>query len=102
MKTLEDIFAIFRTQEEELAQRGVKNLAIFGSFARGEETSASDVDILVVFNRPVGLFEFVRLKMLLEEWLGRQVDLVTPDALHPMLRERILAEAIYVHEETRA
>jgi uncharacterized protein len=58
--------------------------------------STSDVDILVEFNRLVGLFEFVRLKMLLEELLNRKVDLVTPDALHPALRDRILSEAILV------
>ena len=102
MKTREEIFSIFRSQEEELVHRGVEKIAVFGSVARGEATSSSDVDILVEFNRPVGLFEFVRLKMVLEEWLGCQVDLVTPDALHPMLRDRILEEAIYVREENRA
>ena len=92
----EEIAIIFRTHEADLKQRGVKDLAIFGSIARGTPSPNSDVDVLVEFNCPVGLFEFVRLKLLLEEWLGRRVDLVTPDALHPALRERILDEAIYV------
>ena len=79
-----------------MVQLGVKSLALFGSTARNEATSTSDVDILVEFDRSVGLFEFVRLKLLLEEMLNRKVDLVTPDAIHPALRDRILSEAIYV------
>ena len=93
---LQDISAIFVNHEVELIQRGVKELAIFGSVARGDSSPHSDVDILVEFDRPIGLFEFIRLKILLEEWLGCQVDLATPDALHPAMRERILNEAIYV------
>ena len=92
----EEVSAIFRAHEADLTQRGVKDIAIFGSVARGGSSLNSDVDILVEFSCPVGLFEFVRLKILLEEWLGCRVDLVTPDALHPVLRERILDEAIYV------
>lgn len=92
----EAIFSIFSAHQAELLERGGKALAVFGSVARGDSNEFSDVDILVEFNRPVGLFEFVRLKQLLENWIGCQVDLVTPDAIHPALRERILKEAIYV------
>ena len=87
---------ILKKNSPELERLGVKSLALFGSTARNEATSTSDVDILVEFNRSVGLFEFVHLKILLEEMLNRKVDLVTQDALHPALRERILNEAIYV------
>ena len=93
---LTEVIKILKTNSPELVQLGVKSLALFGSTARNEATSTSDVDILVEFDRPVGLFEFVRLKMLLEEMLNKKVDLVTPDALHPALRDRILSEAIYV------
>lgn len=92
----EEIFKIFDTHRVELAKFGVEDLAIFGSVARDTGTESSDVDILVEFNRPIGLFEFVRLKILLEEWIRRPVDLVTPDGLHPALRKRILKEAIHV------
>lgn len=92
----DDIFSIISAHKAELLQRGVKDIAVFGSVSRGDSDQFSDVDILVEFNRPVGLFEFVRLKLSLEEWIGCQVDLATPDALHPALRERILKEAIYV------
>ena len=76
--------------------RGVKSLAVFGSLARGEATRTSDIDILVEFDRPVGLFEFIRLKLYLEDLTGRWVDLVTPEAIRPAMRAAILNEAVHV------
>jgi uncharacterized protein len=74
---------------------GVRSLSLFGSVARGEERPGSDIDILVEFERVGGLFEFVRLKNYLEKTLGQPVDLVTPEALKPQLRERILRESVH-------
>jgi uncharacterized protein len=80
----------------DLHQRGVKSLAVFGSVARGDATASSDIDVLVEFSRPVGLFEFIRLKYYLEELTSCRVDLVTRDAIRPSMREDILKEAVYV------
>lgn len=74
---------------------GVRSISIFGSVARNKVGRQSDVDLLVEFEKPVGLFEFARLQMYLEEVLGRKVDLVTPEALRKELRETILREAIH-------
>jgi predicted nucleotidyltransferase len=93
---LKTISALLKHHQANLHQRGVRSLAVFGSLARGEETSASDIDVLVEFDRPVGLFEFIRLKLYLEELTGNPVDLVTPDALRPSMRTEILNEAVYV------
>jgi predicted nucleotidyltransferase len=73
---------------------GVARVSLFGSFARDEGKVDSDVDLLVEFDRPIGLFEFVRLQRQLGELVGHQVDLVTPAALKPQLRDRILREAV--------
>ena len=73
---------------------GVARLSLFGSFARDEGREDSDVDLLVEFSRPIGLFEFVRLQRQLAELIGHPVDLVTPAALKPQLRDRILHEAV--------
>jgi len=79
---------------EELAALGVRDLFLFGSVARGEARVDSDVDLLVEFDRAVGLFQFFRVQQRLSELLGRPVDLVMKDAIKPQLRARILAEAV--------
>ena len=90
------VSALLKRHQADLHQRGVKSLAVFGSLARGDATPTSDIDVLVEFDRPVGLFEFIRLKLYLEELTGRRVDLVTPDALRPGMRAAILNEAVHV------
>ena len=92
----ENLISILNDHKVELYNQGVKSLAVFGSVARGDNSPQSDVDILVEFDHPVGLFEFIRLKHFLELMVGCEVDLVTLAALRPMMRERIMKEAIYV------
>jgi hypothetical protein len=78
----------------ELAALGVRTLDLFGSVARGEGGPASDVDLLVEFDRPIGLFHFFRVQRRLEEILGCRVDLVMRAAVKRQLRDRIFAEAV--------
>ena len=80
----DDLLKILAEHRDELRQQfGVKSLALFGSVARGEATETSDVDLLIEFERPVGLFHFFTVQRYLEDLLGvAQVDLVMPDALH--------------------
>jgi predicted nucleotidyltransferase len=82
-------------RRRELNDLGVKSLALFGSMARDESSERSDVDLLVEFNRSVGLLKFVRVQRYLAELLESRVDLVTLDALKPKMREEVLAEAIH-------
>ncbi|KGG79472.1 nucleotidyltransferase [Caloranaerobacter azorensis H53214] len=72
----------------------VKRIGIFGSYARGEQTECSDVDILVEFSRPIG-WEFIDLKYYLEDLLNMKVDLVTVNALKPQIKDKILKEVVY-------
>lgn len=90
----EDVLKALRNSRSTLDAFGVARLSLFGSFARDEGRDDSDVDLLVEFNRPVGLFEFVRLQRQLAEIVGHRVDLVTPAALKPQLRDRILGDAV--------
>jgi uncharacterized protein len=92
----DDVLALLAARWAELTERGVAALALFGSVARDEARPDSDVDLLVDFGRPVGLFAFLDLKEYLEALLGRRVDLVTRPALKPQLRERILKDAVVV------
>jgi predicted nucleotidyltransferase len=96
MMNMKNAFALLKRHQADLHQRRVKSLAVFGSLARGEATPASDIDLLVEFDRPVGLFEFIRLKLYLEELTGRHVDLVTLDVLRPAMRAEIFREAVHV------
>jgi len=91
-----DILTILEKQKSALDEFGVRSIALFGSYARGEARRDSDIDVLVEFNRPVGLFEFARLKLYLEKLFGREVDLVTPEALRKEMRDDILREAFHV------
>ena len=88
------ILALLKSRRRRLKKFGVHSLSIFGSIARDQARKNSDVDILVDFEKPVGLFEFARLQLYLEEVLGRKVDLVTPEALRKELRDDILREVI--------
>ena len=94
MKTEEEILQLLATHRTDLERFGVKSVAVFGSAARGELSPQSDIDLLVEFNRPVGLFAFFDLKQYLESLLKRRVDLTTPEALKPQLRDQILSEAV--------
>lgn len=93
--TRDEIIRILTEHRAELEELGVRSLSLFGSAARGETTSGSDVDLLVEFSVPVGLFRFLDVKAYLENLLGGEVDLVTPDALKRQLRDSILAEAVH-------
>ncbi len=88
------VLQILAAHRDEIAGFGVSSLSIFGSVARDEAGPESDVDLLVEFGVPVGLFEFVALKDFLEGLLGRRVDLATPDALRESMKAEVLREAV--------
>ena len=81
------------------AEYGVSRIGLFGSVARGEADESSDVDIIVEFERPVGL-QFVELADYLEGLLGRDVDLLTPAGIQairsPRIAESIRQGVVYV------
>ena len=74
---------------------GIRKLALFGSFARDEQTGDSDVDILVDMSKPT-FDHYMDLKFFLEDRLGTKVDLVLDDTLKPLLRRHVERELIYV------
>ncbi len=72
---------------------GATNVRVFGSFARGAARPESDVDFLVDLEPGRTLLDLLALVRELGTLLGRRADVATPGALHPMLAQRILAEA---------
>ncbi len=79
-----------------LKKNSVKRAAFFGSIIRDEMTEDSDVDILVEFEGRKSLLDIAGLKIELEDALNRKVDLLTYRSLHPLLRDRILAEQVQI------
>jgi len=96
MKKISEIKRIIKAHKRELREKfKVKRIAIFGSYARGEETPESDIDILVEFNEPVGLL-FFHLEEYLSEIIGVKVDLVTRDAIKKNRLKYIDKDILYV------
>jgi hypothetical protein len=87
-----------RRERTALAALGVLEIGLFGSFARGEQTPESDVDLLVEFTPQQHTFDsFMDLSFFLEALLGRKVELLTRESLSPYIGERILAEVEKIH-----
>jgi predicted nucleotidyltransferase len=80
-----------------LIRHQIIRAGIFGSVAKGEATSKSDIDILVELGNEISLLEFVGIKYELEDLLGRKVDLVEYQAVKPRLKNRILSEEIRIY-----
>jgi len=97
MKTIPEIKQIIASEKGVLEKKfHVKSIGIFGSFIRNENNNNSDIDILVEFSKPVGLFDFIRLEEYLKELLQIKVDLVPDEGIKPAFREHIRREVVYV------
>jgi len=79
-----------------LKRHDVVRAALFGSFVRGEAKKGSDIDILVEFKGEKSLLDLVALKLELEDLLGREVDVLTYNSIHPFIRETILKEQVAI------
>jgi uncharacterized protein len=90
-----EVLARLQAHEAELRRMDIASLAVFGSVARDEAGPDSDVDLLVEFAHPVGMFRFLAVKEYLEGLLEHPVDLATRDALKRQFRDAILSEAVY-------
>jgi hypothetical protein len=88
---------VLRRELPHLAERyGVRSLGVFGSYVRREESSTSDMDVLVAFETAPSLLRFIELENRLTDLLGVKVDLVMKDALKPRIGKRILKELVSV------
>ena len=74
----------------------VKELGIFGSYARGEQKRGSDIDILIAFSRTPGFFDFLKLEERLGKLLKGRVDLVMKGSLKPFIGKNVMREVIYI------
>lgn len=82
-----------------LENHGVIKSALFGSFARGDKTEKSDVDLIVELEEGKTLLDFIGLKLDLEETIQTKVDLLTYNSIHPLLKDYILSEQEVFYEK---
>jgi predicted nucleotidyltransferase len=92
----DEVLRLLAAHRREIDQYGVRRLALFGSMARGDARSDSDVDLLVDFDGRATFDRYMGLKLLLEDVLRRRVDLVTERSLKPPLRPYVEADAVNV------
>jgi len=89
---------LLKSKREEIlqiaAKHGARNMRVFGSVARGEADSSSDIDLLVEFKRGTTLLSHAALILEVEEFLGVKVDVVSEHGLRERIRERVLREAV--------
>ncbi|MEI7509096.1 MAG: nucleotidyltransferase domain-containing protein [Flavobacterium sp.] len=74
-------------------------IGLFGSFARNEETTSSDIDIIFLLKNPIGLFTLSDLQFELEEKLHKKVDLISENGLNKFIKERVLKDVKYIYEQ---
>jgi predicted nucleotidyltransferase len=96
MKTLQDMRSVLLKHKDQLfAEYPIKSMAIFGSFARNEQTESSDLDLMVEFNDKIGI-QFIDLADELENYIGLRVDLVSREGIKDRYFQAIKSDLIYV------
>ena len=95
---MKELDRICRVALEVLKPYGLKRAALFGSAARNEEVADSDIDLLVAFEKPLGLFTLARVQRELSQKLGRKLDLVTEGAMSPYIRPFVEKEKRAIYE----
>jgi len=97
MKSIEEITKILNKNKIQFKnQFKVKEIGLFGSYIKNEQTQKSDLDILVEFENPIDFFDYLEFEEYLADLLGIKVDLVMKKALKPNIGRNILKEVIYV------
>lgn len=97
MKKIDRIKNIIIQHKDELRDKyKILEIGIFGSYIRGEQKRRSDIDILVRFDEPVSLLQWVSAENYLSDLLKIKVDMVPKEDVRPELKKRILKEVVYV------
>ncbi len=97
LKTPEEVISQVKSIKSILSEQyHVTRIGIFGSAIRGDRTEKSDIDILVEFSEPPGLFRFLEIEQFLSDTLHAPVDLVEINGIKPRLKSRIVSEVVYV------
>ena len=95
--TIKGVKKILKKNKKLLEEKyKVKKIGVFGSYIRKETGKKSDIDVIVEFFETPDIFEFIKLENFLKKLLGIKVDLVTKEALKPLIKKEILRETVYI------
>ena len=95
--TAGNILTIIRSLKDQVRQNYKAEIkGIFGSYVHGDQTSQSDIDVLVEFDHGADLFDFVGLSQFLEERLSCKVDIVPLNSLREEIKASVLREVVYI------
>ena len=90
----QDILNALQQNRDRLHQMGVRRIGLFGSYRRGTPNPSSDIDLLVMLERPT-FDDYMNVKIFLEDLFNCKVDLVLEETIKPRLRDHILEEVVY-------
>jgi len=90
---------IYNAIEPFIAEFGIKQIRIFGSYARGDENAKSDIDIIVDISNPIGIYQFIGLKQDIAKTLNKKIDLFKPNNIEPIIKDKIMAEAVTIYDQ---
>ncbi len=90
-----EILKRLKKNKDVLTKYKIKQIGLFGSYAKGKQKKESDIDILVEFSEVIDFFEFLEIEEYLTDILGSKVDLVMKPVLKPEIGKQILSEVIY-------
>jgi len=93
--TIEEIRQILHNSKDYFEEKFfVEKFLLFGSYAKNQQTSDSDIDLLVSFTQPVDMFDFIDLQDYLTKLFNKKIDLGTSNSLKKFIKDKILKEAI--------
>jgi predicted nucleotidyltransferase len=96
-RDLDSVLETLRAHETDLRRLGVAHAAVFGSLARGKARADSDIDVLVDLDedRPMGIFEYARVKLYISDLFDARSDVVNRRTVKPLLEANILHDAVH-------
>lgn len=100
MKNMNEREKIIQQIQEFFAETEVRRVSLFGSLARNKFDPASDVDLLLEVDEPIGYLKIIEYKLALEKFLHRKVDLLTPEGISPRIRPYIQKELKLIYENS--
>ncbi|MBM4399045.1 MAG: nucleotidyltransferase domain-containing protein [Candidatus Cloacimonetes bacterium] len=90
---------IFKAMEPYIDEFGINRILVFGSYAKGTEKKGSDIDVIIDVNKSTSIYQFIGLKQDISKALNNKIDLFKTSNLEPIIKDKIMQEAIKIYEQ---